>query len=190
MCYVLRYDRTTRKETHLVKTATTSFRLDQPFLEFLERLATSHGLSKTEVVRQSTLIVGALFAEAQRNALADLAALRERHGDDAELLCTVEIGSNGIPVGMVVIDGEPVDDVHARPYVDQQAGVAHLYLEVTRERAESPNHVPFGNEWLFVPRPQMPMGELPWPPRKDLIIKIRLGDLADLLPEPVKAVAV
>ena len=173
-----------------MKTATTSFRFDQPFLEFLERMATSHGLSKTEVVRQSTLIVGALFAEAQRNALADLAALLERYGDDAELLCGVEIGSNGIPVGNILIDGEPVDDVLARPYVDQQAGVAHLYLEVTRERSEGPNHVPFGNEWLFVPQLQMPIGQLPWPPRKDLGIKIRLEDLADLLPEPVKAVAV
>jgi hypothetical protein len=167
----------------MVKTATTSFRFDQPFLEFLERMATAHGLSKTEVVRQSTLIVGALFAEARANALADLAALRERYGDDAELLCAVEIGSNGIPVGKVAIDLELVDDVLVRPYVDQQAGVAHLYLDVTRERAEGPNHVPFGREWLFVPRPQIPIGQLPWPPRKDLGLKVRLGDLAEMLDE-------
>jgi hypothetical protein len=173
----------------LVKTSTTSFRFDEPFLEFLERFATSHGLSKTDVVRQSTLIVGALFASARADALADLAALRERYGDDAELRCGVGVASNGIPVGWVVIDGEPTDDVRVRPYIDQQAGVAHLYLEVTRERAEGPNHVPFGKEWLFVPRPQMPVGELNWPPQKEEL-RIRLGDLADLLPEPAKAVAV
>jgi hypothetical protein len=169
--------------------ATTTFRFDEPFLDFLERMATAHGLSKTEVVRQSTLIVGALFAAARADALADLAALRERYGDDAELRCGIRVASNGIPVGWVVIDGEPTDDVRVRPYVDQRAGVAHLYLDVTRERAEAPNHVPFGKEWLFVPRPQMPIGELTWPPTGEQLI-ILLGELAELLPDPIKAVAV
>jgi hypothetical protein len=173
----------------MVKSTTTSFRFDEPFLDFLERLATSHGMSKTDVVRQSTLTVGALFAAARADALADLAALRERYGDDAELRCGVDVASNGIPVGWVTIDGDPTDDVRVRPYVDQQAGVAHLYLDVTRERAEGPNHVPFGKEWLFVPRPQMPVGELPWPPQRQ-VLEIQLGKLAELLPEPAKAVAV
>jgi hypothetical protein len=173
----------------LVRNPTTTFRFDQPFVEFLDRMAKSHGLSKTDVVRQSTLIVGALFAEAQRNALADLAALRERHGDAAELTCLVDIASDGNPVGMVLVSGEPADDVRVRPYVDQQGGVVHLYLEVDRERAEGPNHVPFAGEWLLVPEPRMPLGALPWPLDKGLAIRITLGDLAEVLPEPVKAVA-
>jgi len=176
----------------VAKPVTTSFRFDERFHELLEQIASLHGLSKTEVVIQSTLVLDALFREAEQNVLADMAALCERYGDDAELLCMADVGADGLPVGRVVIDKKLVDDVLVRPFVDKQTGIAHMYLDVDRTRGEAPNHVPFGAQWLFIPNPRIAIGRLPWPPRRDKEkgIRIRLGDLADLIPEQLKASAV
>jgi hypothetical protein len=184
-----------RKEPKVAEYKTTSFRFDEGFAGFLENRAKAHGLSKTDVIIQSCIIVGALFEEARRNAMADLAALLERYGDEAELICSVSMGSDGLPVGHVVIDLEPVGDVVARPFADREAGVSHVFLEVDRERGEAPNLIPLGGEWLFLPEsPRLPLGSLPWPPRPDMGIKIRLGDLAKLLtedpPKPAELVKV
>jgi hypothetical protein len=106
----------------MVKTSTTSFRLDEPFLQLLEGLAAENGLSKTELVRESVTNHNRLLAEGFRNLLADVAALRERYGDNPELLCMVEMGSDGTPVGKVVIDMKHVEDVVAHPLADALAG--------------------------------------------------------------------
>jgi hypothetical protein len=180
----------------MVKTSTTSFRLDEPFLQLLEGLAAENGLSKTELVRESVTNHNRLLAEGFRNLLADVAALRERYGDNPELLCMVEMGSDGTPVGKVVIDMKHVEDVVAHPLADTDAGLAYVFLEVTRERREAPTLLRVGKtgpQWLFLPeQPKIPIGALPWPPRKDKI-RLRLGELAEVLsenPQQVEPVSV
>jgi hypothetical protein len=170
----------------MVKTSTTSFRLDEPFLQLLEGLAAENGLSKTELVRESVTNHNRLLAEGFRNLLADV----------AELLCMVEMGSDGTPVGKVVIDMKHVEDVVAHPLADTDAGLAYVFLEVTRERREAPTLLRVGKtgpQWLFLPeQPKIPIGALPWPPRKDKI-RLRLGELAEVLsenPQQVEPVSV
>jgi hypothetical protein len=180
----------------MTRAPTTTFRFDTEFLQFLDATAAQFGSNRTQVLRSSALIVAALFREARTNALADLAWLRERYGDDAELLCGVEAQADGTPLARVLIDGKAPDDFRVRPLVDYAGGVAHLYLDVfSRDRGEAPNILPFAGEWLWIEGPlRLPLGELPWPPQQNIAIKIRLGDLADLQldekPERVQPVTV
>ena len=157
----------------MVKTTSTSFRFDKPFLDLLERLEDAHGLSKTAIVRQSVLIWASMLGEAHGNALGDLAALQSRYGEEAVLICTASVGPDGTPVGSVTVDGRAVDDVRVRPWVDMQAGVAHMFLEVLPEGlGELPNLIPFGDEHLLLSSPpRMQLGKLPWPPKRSLGIQ-------------------
>jgi hypothetical protein len=176
----------------MTRNPTTTFRLDPPTLELLDVMQTAHGISRAQVVRQAVAAIVALSQSAQRDALAKLHALRERYGDDARLMVTVSEGADGQPLAHLVIDGAGPEDARAFPVVIEGTDHCVVFLDVIGDyEGEQPVLARIGDEALLVPPAQFPLGELPWPPRKDLGIVLRLGDVNEVpadTPEPLQPV--
>ncbi|MBA2741252.1 MAG: hypothetical protein H0U46_04500 [Actinobacteria bacterium] len=160
-------------------TETTTFRFPTKFHELIRRLSKTLNTSRTEVIQQSVTLTAALLAEASRESYADLFELRALYGNDARIVIGV-FAEDDQPVGRVIINGKPVDDVIARPFVDTAAGEAHMFLDVVRPHTTNPNFAKIGDEALFIAHPRFPVGSLPWPPRANLAIVLELADIERL----------
>jgi hypothetical protein len=175
----------------MAETTTTTFRFPAAFHNMLGLMANWVKASRTEFIQKSVILTAELLNDASLRAHTDLAELRERYGDDARILIGV-LEEDGQPVAGVTINGEHVDDVHARPYVDEDAGEAHVFLEVVRwPPAEHAHFMPIGEEALFVAYPRFPVGALPWPPKPNLGIVIELDKVnwtSKAEPAPVELV--
>jgi predicted transcriptional regulator len=169
----------------MTRNPTTTFRLDEAFLERLERTAKRYGVSRAEVVRKAVAVLTLLFEEAKQDALAELAALRERYDDDdVQLIASVSKSAEGNPEARLVIDGAAPEDVRAFPVLAEGMDKVHVFLDFNHgDRAPVLAYV--GDEALLIPRAQLPIGELPWPPDPTLGIVIRLGDIDLILDQEV-----
>jgi len=157
-------------------TTTTTFRFPPTFHGLLDRYTAKVGATRAEVVQRSVELTAALLNEASRAQYADLDKLRQRCRDDASLELSVFQNKDGSPDVRVLVDGEQVDFVEAYARVDEAAGEAHIFLEVPGSHTARPRYAQIGSETLFVTRPRMPVGKLPWPP-KPMAIQIRLADI-------------
>jgi len=152
-----------------------SFKFPAEFHDLLDHLAQVTRTTKTGALEDGARLAAMLVAEASRQAHSDLRTIVERYGPDARIVISVAMESEQ-PVGRLVINGKPVEDVRARPYVDRHAGEAHVYLEVLGD-PDRPLLAKIGDEPLFIGLPRSPVGSLPWPPKPNLGIVIDLADL-------------
>ena len=164
------------------------FRLDSEVVELLDGLSKQLQVSQTEIVAEGIRVLAAAHYEAFKRQHDDLDLIRRTY-DGAQQLMAAVFEEEGEPVGRVVIDGQPVDDVLVHPYVDAEAGVAHLYLSVPRSHVDLPIVARIGKQALFLPHPRFALGELPWPAKKNYGIFIDLRDLDALLDEQKQALA-
>ena len=170
----------------MARKPTTTFRLDEVFLDGLEKMAESHGVSRAEIVRQAVAALAGSFEVARNDAFNDLATLRARYGDDAQLIVSLAADADGNPETRVAIDGVALDDVRIFPVPAAGGNEVHVFLEVEHDD-RAPLLVRVGSEALLIPRARMPIGELPWPPDPTRGIVIRLGDLDVILDAPEAA---
>jgi hypothetical protein len=167
----------------MTRNPTTTFRFDERFLEGLENLATSHGVSRAEVVRYAVAGLAWLYEEARRDNLANLGVLRARYGDDAWLIVSVSASADGSPEARLVIDGAGPDDARAFPVLGADGTTVDIFLDVTHEDRQPPLLLPLGGEPLLIPRAQLPIGTLSWPPDQTGIT-LRLGDVDSIINPP------
>jgi hypothetical protein len=157
-----------------------SFKFPAEFNDLLDRLARVTGTTKTGVLEDGARLAEMLLAAASRRAHSDLRTIIERYGPDARIAITVE-KDDGLPVGKLVINAQPVEDVRARPHLDRDAGEVHIFLEVlVDERPDRQLLATIGDEPLSIRFPRSPVGSLPWPPKPNLGIVIDLADLPKL----------
>jgi hypothetical protein len=162
-----------------------TFRLDNLTLDVLEKLASATGISRTEVVRRGVHTLGGLLMEASRESHDSLTALRERFGDDAEMVVAVFADDDGRPQGGVKINGETPEDVRVVPVVIVGSSEAHLFLDFGSEpdalwrRDGEPFVALAGDEVLLIPyrHALLSIGKLPWPPQSVGLV-FPLGDLS------------
>jgi hypothetical protein len=170
----------------MAETTTTTFRFPVEFHDLIGRMAKATSTSRTDAIQKSVLFTAGLLNEASRASYTDLDHLRRVHGNDARIVMAAVL-ENGRPVGKMLINGKDVDDVRCVVSVDEQAGEAHLFLDVARHSTPSDHFIKVGDEALFVSNPRMPVGTLPWPPKPNLAIQIELADIEQAAKEAEQA---
>jgi len=173
-----------------------NFRLDEAVVRFLDELAARAGFTRSDAVRQSAQAAAGILEAARRQSISRLALLRERYGDEGQLIAVVSQGENGTPLGHVVIDGEEITEgVRAVPILTPNGKASLVFLNISGAWNVNESVLArFGDEYVYIPEARFPLGELPWPPDPRKGIVMRLGDIdkiveADpmLAEEPVEA---
>jgi len=162
---------------------TASFKFTPQLHYLLNHLGTETRTSKTRVLADSVVDTSGLLGDALEQTHSDLGVIAERYGSHARIVIAVELEGER-PIGKLLINGEPPEDVRATPWV--AADEAYVVLTVSEDHAEGrPRVAKIGSQPLFLtPAPRLPIGPLPWPPRQpNLAIVMELGELDRLVGE-------
>jgi hypothetical protein len=165
----------------MAEKVSASYRFAPETLDLLERLSKRIGTTKTEVLEDGARAAGALLIEGHQTGVADLREIHRRYGTEGRLVISVAL-ENDQAVGRLSINGEAVEDVRARPWVDEKAGKAHVFVEVDREHVvEPPRFAKIGPEPVLLGSPRTAVGWLPWPPQPNVGIVVELADIERIL---------
>ncbi len=173
-----------------------NFRLDELVIGLLDRMSALLGINRSQAVRQSVAVAGAILQSSRSASIARLTALRDRYGDDAKLMVRAFAGEDGDARAQLVIDGEMPDGLVVFPVTVEAESKVLIFLSFARDWttfADFPVLARLGDASVLIPEALLPLGELPWPADPTKGIVIRLGDLDQIisadptLKEPVEA---
>ncbi len=135
-------------------------------------------ITKTQVVEDAVVMAATTYNLATESLSLALGELAQRYGDDAPLTIRVVPGDDDQGEVVALIDSLPPDDVITALSIDEQAGVAHVFVDVDGWYPTRLGTTQLGGEVLLT-RPLRSITSLPWPANPTLGLIGRLGELAE-----------
>jgi hypothetical protein len=160
------------------KGSVTGFRFAESMMQLIVGFAEHLGITRTKLVEDSVTLSANVISLAASSVIAMIGELTRRYGEDAPLTIRVVPGADGNGEAVVLIDGQPPDDITKAISIDEKNGVAYVFIDVNDWFPERLGTVQIGDA-VMITRPLMAITKLPWPPDETLGMVVRLGELVE-----------